>query len=546
MENKSKKYLTILTAVIVVVFLGSLTLAVRQGLYISPDETANAFFSEQFSKTGQLSYFDPLNFELGNILVPRSMASMDGLLVPGSFIGLPILYGSLGTIFSLGFIPFITPIIAALAVLAWFGFSRRLMSDKLALFSSILLAIHPAWWYYSARSMMHNVLFTSLLIFSAYFILVRPWHKKVTWLNPALTGLFIGLAIFVRTSEIIWLALAILLIGFLARQYLSKRKLLIMAIGLLIGLAPIPIFNAATYGSSISTGYTIENGVEEVVFDGASPAVLQIDQNAPQIWSRVQEIVKPIFPFGLHPRNILRHISWYGLGLFWWMSVLAIIGVALFYHDKEKGADKRKIFFWTFALVSIWLGLMYGSWVIHDNPDPSKVTIGTSYLRYWLPVFVMMTPFAAYAIDWLSHRARTGLARKLVVLILLLLPFGLSIHAVYFASNDSLLTIRENLNQSLTIKEKILDLTPQDSIIITDRADKIFFPERSIRQPLRSELTYQSMPAMLEKAELYYYGITFPQSDLDYLNETKLYDLGLKIKWIETFKAESLYEILPQ
>ena len=104
------------------------------------------------------------------------------------------------------------------------------------------------------------------------------------------------------------------------------------------------------------------------------------------------------------------------------------------------------------------------------------------------------------------------------------------------------MNVRKTLSVSEQIKTEVLALTQPDSILIVDRSDKIFFPDRKVIQPLRSERTYLLMPKIAKETNLYYYGITFPQSDLDFLNNVQLLD-DLKIKKIKTFSKESLYEI---
>jgi len=83
----------LLTLVVGIVFLGSLILVPKGDIFISPDETANAFFSMQLARTGSLFSFDAINVAFDDMIHPRSVVSMDGRLLPGSFIGLPVLYG---------------------------------------------------------------------------------------------------------------------------------------------------------------------------------------------------------------------------------------------------------------------------------------------------------------------------------------------------------------------------------------------------------------------------------------------------------------------
>jgi hypothetical protein len=166
-------------------------------------------------------------------------------------------------------------------------------------------------------------------------------------------------------------------------------------------------------------------------------------------------------------------------------------------------------------------------------------------VRYWLPVFVFSIPFVSEAIVWISNRGRTRLARGLFLCAFVVLMIGLNVRVVFFEGQDSLTRVAEELRESSQIKKEVTALTPSDSVIIVDRGDKLFFPQRHVRYPLRSETTYELMPKIASTSPLFYYGITFPQSDLNYLNQSKLKSLGLQIGSIKTFDEETLYKIFP-
>ena len=61
----------------------------------SPDETANYFFSRLYATTGKLGYSEPLLAATEHFLHPRSMTGVNGTVVPVSFVGMPLLYGSI-------------------------------------------------------------------------------------------------------------------------------------------------------------------------------------------------------------------------------------------------------------------------------------------------------------------------------------------------------------------------------------------------------------------------------------------------------------------
>jgi hypothetical protein len=51
------------------------------------------------------------------------------------------------------------------------------------------------------------------------------------------------------------------------------------------------------------------------------------------------------------------------------------------------------------------------------------------------------------------------------------------------------------------------------------------------------------LPHLIEHVPVYYYGITLPEKDLQFLNEQKLGPQALRIEFVETFGVESLYLI---
>lgn len=550
--EEKQVHLVILAAVVLVVFFGSFVLIGKNGIQLSPDEKANAFFTERFAQTRTLSVLEPLNIEFDDALHPRSTVSIDGRIVPGSFIGLPVLYGSLAAVIGSWIVPFLTLIIAALGVFAYYAIAKKLFNQNIAFISSLLLAIHPGWWYYAARSLMHNVLFLSLLIFAAYFMLVRPLRQrksKIAWLpelDIVLSGLFLGGAIFVRASEIVWIGLVLIFLAIVYRSKITVRASVLFIIAIIIALIPMFDLNRSTYGSPVAIGYTIEDGNDQADFIPAILATPATPETPATLRQSIEQTLKPFFPFGIHPRAIWRNFNHYAITIFWWLAVLILIGIPLFYPERKISKDERKIrkvYLAVFGFVSLWLVVLYGSWVIHDNPDPAAVTIANSYVRYWLPMYLLAMPLAAYAIDWISQRARTKSAQKLIIAALLVLSFGLSVRLVYFSKDDGLVDASKTLQRSVEIKTQVFSQTEPDSVIIVDHADKLFFPDRRVLQPLRSERTYQLMPRIIEQVPLYYYGITFPQKDVIYLNTEKLKGLGLRIDLIETFDEESLYKI---
>ncbi|KKR84633.1 MAG: hypothetical protein UU31_C0004G0014 [Candidatus Uhrbacteria bacterium GW2011_GWA2_41_10] len=345
-----------------------------------------------------------------------------------------------------------------------------------------------------------------------------------------------GFSLFVRTSEAVWVGILFFVCLFWIGKRFGWFRIVVAIFGVILVLIPLLLFNRSLYSNLFATGYTVGIADEQ-----ASIVSIPV---SPQTQDR--SLVE-IAPFGIHPRIAWMNVRLYGIELFWWISVLVLLGIPLIFTkngEQNVSWHARGAYLFLFLFVAGWLALMYGSWTIHDNPDPSVVTIGNSYIRYWLPIFVMTTPFVALAVQWICRRARTQFARRFAYGCMMLLLFGLGMRAAFFAPQDGLVAMRERLVTYTAIRDRVFILTEPDAVFIVDRADKLFFPERRIRYPLRDEKTYALLPDIASRAPLYYYGITLPEVDVNYLNTEKLPPLGLRIEHRETFGQESLYHFV--
>ncbi|MBI4592263.1 hypothetical protein HY733_02335 [Candidatus Uhrbacteria bacterium] len=513
--------------VAIIFFVGSLVLMNPAQIYVSPDETANAFFVTRFAQT--LSLSGPADELLAQFdrLHPRSTLVLDGQIVPGSFLGLPFLYGFFVMILGPMSLWLLTPLLTILAAYGWRRLVQRYTNFTIANISFLLFLLHPAVWYYSARGLMHNVLFLDVLVVAAWLWVMRPMGKiknhPSVW-NDLFAGLCIGLALFVRTSEFFWIGIGIVVAGLIWWRTLSWRRLRASLFGLFVGLGLFSLMNYLTYGYPFTTGYTL-----------GTPPVTEL------ITSETVDSVT-LLPFGFHPTNAWRHFSVYAVGMFWWLSVLALPGFFLLLAQKAH----RRTIRWSIVLataVSLWLVFMYGSWEIHDNPDPTQITMANSYVRYWLPMYLFSTPMVAITIQWIAARGRSRVARGLIVTTLLLAVGGLNVNAVFVQGQDGLVKMRQELSDSAQIQESVRRYTEENAVIIVDRGDKLFFPYRHVWYPLRDNATYDAMPTLAQATTLYYYGITFPVEDFQYLNDSRLKRMNLSIELVETYGDESLYRI---
>lgn len=515
----------------------------------SPDENANHYFTGIFAESGYLYSFESLNLAVPGLIHPRSVRVVDDFLVPGGFIGLPVIYGSVARVFGLGVTPFLTAFMAVLASLAFVSIVAKFFGRPTGYLAGWLLLINPVWWYQASRAFMPNSLFVSLLILAAWFMLVAPLAAlkgdrtrrrwDVFWrADGVVAGVLLGLALSVRLSEIYWIFLAMAAIIVASFKKIPWSRLLLLLFFTVLMLLPFMGMNRSLYGSWTGTGYGSGLG-------GVPVEDLPAGRGA-QLLGPLQPF---LFPLGFAPRTAWRNFWTYGVAFFWWWSVLvgaSLLVAAVHWLRRRPTASgpAPRAFAVAAVLVGLWLSLFYGSWTIHDNPDPQAVTIGTSYLRYWLPLFVLSTVPVAWALTLFIGRLPKPWRKPLLGLFLagLTLVSGLS---VFGSEEEGLLAVRASLSRYDREVEQVLAATEPDALIIVDRADKLLFPERRVMYPLRSETTFAALPKLLGRAPLYYFGITFPEKDLDYLRREKLPPLGLTIEPVSQFREESLYSLRP-
>jgi MFS family permease len=508
----------------------------------SPDETANYFFAKMYAQDGVLRVFEPLNFIAENRIQPRSMAVVNGYLVPGSFLGLILVYGWLAKIFGLKLLLCLTPVFAGFAVFCFYEIIKKIFSSQIAFWSALLLLIHPSFWYYSARGLFPNVLFVSFLIFSFYFMVragsslplaskIPEKSKSKNYMDFILAGLFFGLAMTVRLSEIIWVGAVIFALFFVYRKKLQWDQVGIFIIFAIITFSPIFAYNQIFYGNSLMTAYNLNDG-------GAAGG-------SGQGVGWLVSFARYVFPFGLHFKNILKNFSNYFVGMFWWLAIPLAVSFSIFIRDFIGGKLEKKIklYFIFYGAVSLFLFVYYGSWLIYDNPA-KEVSVGTSYVRYWLPIYILSLPLVSWGLIKFVGFWR-GWQKKIVAVMLGLSFFSLSAGLVFFDKNDGLVMAGANMREYSRIAEAVNRTIEPDAIIVVDRADKIFFPEHQVIQPLRDDQIYKLIPKLSGKMPLYYYGVTLPEKDIEYLYARKFNPKEIEIRKIGDFGVESLYKFVP-
>lgn len=509
--NRNKQILVLAAMAVIFFFVYSYLSFFSSYIFNSPDETANFYFAKIFAEDGKMWQPEPLEFLSGNSIFPRSIKAIGGRLVPVGFIGLPIIYGIIAKIIGVWSIKFLTPFFAALAVFAFYGIIRRIFEERIAFFSSVLMFVLPPFWYYAERGMFHNVLFLCFAVLSFYF-LISAGKKLFFW---TLGGLFLSLALMTRMSETLWVVLILIALLIIFRKNIFWRGAFVAFAIFILVLIPFLSQNQILYGSPFATGYVNSR-------EGQSAAIIA------QNYLETKKDSFLVFPFGINLKNILWSGWNYFVMFFPWLSFPAIFGALLFLFRMTKN---EKYYFGIFCFVAAWLFIYYGSWRFSDNLDPFAITIGTSYLRYWLPIFVMILPFFAKFFLWISEKLKIKLWKIGTPIAMAFFIF--SFIAVFYTEGEGIFAIKRTLANYEIRAEEVFNLTENNSIIATDRNDKLFFPKRKIIYPLRSANTRQAVSSLLKFVSVYYYGLEISEEE----------NFGdLKLELVKKWGNEGLYK----
>jgi hypothetical protein len=429
--------------------------------------------------------------------------------------------------------------------------------------------------------MFHNVLFIVLLMLGIYFILLAL-EKKATkendiqvikinrkflsfrlnlgaWLKMLasfLGGIFIGLALITRLSEIIWLAPATFIVWIFYFKRFGITKLALMICGLFLAIIPNAYFNQVLYSAPIYGGYNEMNRSVDDLSKTGSAMLKSIANGEDKYGPYFETIYKNVFYFGFNQEQSIAMAKHYIPEMFPILVVLFLLGwLILLIQNIIKFKKQYLVYFLAFIVLSAILIFYYGSWKFNDNPDPSRFTIGNSYTRYWLPIYLMMMPLAALAIVKVSRAfffagqeirqrwrkiAISGLQAALVFLIIasgtIFVMYGSEEGIAYLYYNN----IAEKENTL-----KVFALTEADAVIITRYYDKFFFPERRIIMgTIPNDELLIAVNRLVKYYPVYYYNFYLNEADVIYLNERKLVNYNLKMTLIKKMNRNfGLYKL---
>jgi len=475
-------------------------------MFNSPDTVVNYYFASRFAEQSTIA-MPVWNIQAKEFLAPRSTRVIGDKIVPAGFLGLIIIYGTIQKFIWFDILPYLTILAAALGMLYFYLLIRKIFNNQVAWWSVLLMSIHPAWIYYSSHSLFPNVLFLSLILAAFYY-----WYQmsqRTRTVDFFLAGLLTALALFVRTSEWLWVGLAIILYLIIQRQTVILFKLIWSVVGagivLLVGLG----LNYLLYGGSLTMGYHLTS---------LSPS------GSTNFWLNL------LLPFGFHPLTMMHQGLEYLLIIFWPFTVFVLMGLVILRRHFYLG---RHYFYWLIWVgASLWLWVYYGSWLIKDSPDPRWITLGTAYVRYFLPVYIFSLPFAAWliissCIDWLPRQRKIWLTFIAVVLT------AFSFKLVILDPNEGFLAERNILQQYSEVSNEVWTITNGQGIVVTPKGDKYLWPKQNIMVYLEDADHLKAIQTfMAQKIPVYYLYLPVNPNErlrLDNLWQAYGYRLGVEL-----------------
>ena len=187
--------------------------------------------------------------------------------------------------------------------------------------------------------------------------------------------------------------------------------------------------------------------------------------------------------------------------------------------------------------------MYYGSWTFTDNIN-DEVTIGNSYVRYWLPFYILSIPFVAWVFVSFLRRGTWLVSRTLIVLATVVVMMFFSGKAVLYEYKDSVFPLIENIKQYHASVEWILANTEEDAVIFSQRSDKNFFPERKVAQVFPEFAEKEFLPPLVARAPVYYYGM-WNDEDAAYISSRYLSEYDLALEYVADFAAgERLFRVV--
>ena len=433
-------------------------------LFNTPDETANHLFTKKFAETGKLWYTtDYTSLDEENLLHPRGVLTHEGREVLYQYPTLPLVYGTLYRVVGEN-VKYIGAVFALATLFFLYRTAKLLYGAPYWQIVALFLGFTPLLFQFSRPYMAAGA---SLTFFAGGCWLLTRYVLESRRTDLALaTGMFVAGMLF--RYEFIFFS-SLLVVSALwykhhARLTSTRLWLDLSLYGALVAglfLGPVLLVNTIVYGDPLTYGYKIFNSVylpDRGAQEGAS-----LIENA---WRRAQEVLLPQGTFDV--QLLLRNLTRFTFALMPALSTLALLGAVV--AVRRSGIQWRYIV--PFALSIVYL-LIYMAGGDTWNATTKFATFDASFVRYWLPVGMLLVIFAGYA---LRHFHDPAVQWTLAIVVAV---YGVT--SVITLTHGSLSDVDQAIaNYETWSQEVIVANTEEDAIVFTGLVDKGIVPYRGV------------------------------------------------------------------
>lgn len=481
-----------------------------------PDANANFWSVQRIVKNFSIGEFDGLNIPGDNLLHTRSQNVIEGVTLPMTFLPSLFVLASLSWCLGLFSSLLLVSLLAAATLYIFHLLVLKLLkNEKAGIISISLLASLAPWAYFAAQPLLPNIIVIFFAILSLYLFLE----------NKYLAGsLFFALAIVCRPPEIIWLAPLLLLFFYYLRPRIAKIRILNSAIIFVAIMIWALYLNKTVFGGYFLTGYSNFQA-------NNLPSEINIASNNIFSW---------LFPFGLNLLLAVKNYIKYFWLLIWPYSIFIVLGMLNILRQQKNIIEKRYLI--VYVVLSALLVLYYGSWDFADPLVKNLNTISISYVRYFLPIFIMSIPLVVLGLDYLvKNLQRQNIWRILISSALILF----SLYQFYFTTNDGWLAVSRYVRGYYTEYQAIKKIAPPGSVIISERSDKYLYPYYRVVGPQGDLPVWPRIKNIHGVVEVYFYSnqsVEQIESLRQTMSSSQL-DLSVPILIKEDF---NLYQVIRQ
>ena len=189
------------------------------------------------------------------------------------------------------------------------------------------------------------------------------------------------------------------------------------------------------------------------------------------------------------------------------------------------------------TVASAILIMYYGSWELKDSAVHGP-TIGTSFVRYWLPMTVGVMPFFGITVE------RFLLRRGVIIHVAAVAILIVGAMTAIMLPVEGLRATRAITREAAAVGAAIIARTEPNAIILTEQADKILFPERRIivNDPADRAKIETSLTVISRLFAPVYYVTVLTGVDIDHVNK-RISEYGISWTQPEKFGDYWLYTL---